>query len=534
MKKILTLVAFVLLPILSHSFTAKLTLNIVPGEIKVNIQYSFEKNSVKITLPKKARLITLTSPGAGNVQAYHNAGIIMIDNVVSDYKGKIFLVYTLPLKELEFYMQDWLSIASENGYIEAGLTTPEGFQSLLIPYRAHNISSFSFYQEDLPILICGRFKSKIESDAQRTIELLFQTRLDAGIKEVKDIISTYEGLILPIEQKNITFIVLPALQGTIRFDSNSIFFITGGISPEEIKKAVVTYYFRDLLKCDNENLFAYSDLYRRLLDNSGRRQEDALYLVPIPGYSYYKEILQKGFPDSGEISCDINSMLKNFALLHLAYYTVGLDTFINSAKEYFKNTLDGTGTNLKITDFLTNAEQANLIGLYAKLLPIARWIPDLSIKAKTASRNSDSIPDIKYSFGKIVAELKWENKRSIELSNVEGTIIRLDPEHTIPQLNFYNDISLLDPKEADEIKIAYQAVLKHNIYQNETIREVLYIDKYSEPISEKYTIPKDSSVFVAVVKFSGIINGKLQMGLKELFLYVKGGKGIVFANRVRI
>ncbi len=520
----------------AFSYTAGLSLTVTPRELKIQANYVFEKNSIKLVLPKRARLISVASSSQGGVNPYLNGNILFVDNVVSNFQGRINIIYSFSLNDINFYNDDWLIHPDEKGSINAGITLPEGCKGLIIPYVSKDQDGFTVSEDDKPLLICGKFKSENYSGDDRNYEIYYQNKIFITTKDIDNVFKSYENLLFPLEQKNITVIMFPSIPGTIRYKQNNIFLVINNTSSDELKKSAAQVWFKGLLKYEGNELFAYSDIYKRLIQDNGRPTTDAAYIVAVPSRSYYEETLQKGFTTGGVLSCDINNMMKNFAILHFAYYTAGIDNFINASRAFFLQKKDAPeSNNMKFADSFASISNANpdLAIIAGKYLPFSQSIPDLSVRGKIAFRNLDSVPDIDALVNGEKKKILWNNKRSQDAAPTNSAVI-LDPDRLIPQLNFYNDISIADVREADELKAAEQAAVQHRHYGGESTREILYLEKYKTPAVNGFSIPPDSSVYIAVVKFFAPVNDKFATGLKELIIAVKNGRAFVVADRIRL
>ncbi len=537
MKYIFFLLMLVSLNRAVFSYTARMTLILMQNELKVQAEFSFESNSERLTMPGRARLINISSITDGTVNFYQNGHVILIDNVISTYGGKINVAYSLPITSQEFYSDNWLVRPDEKGSINTAFTLPEGFKGLIFPYEEKKGDGFLINPDENPLLICGRYIETMDKARDRSYDVYYHGRSQSTISDIDHIIEAYENLLFGLDQKSIIIINLPAIPGMVRFEKNNIFLITGGSTLPEIKYAAVRLWFRGLLKFEGSELFAYTDLYTRLIDDNGNIRNDQAFLVPVPSHSYYENILKNGFTTKGELNCNVSDMLRNVSMLHFAVFTAGISSYTNYVKTFVAGKRDALSNSLNsqgLPDICASSGADESVVAVAKyFLPFAARLPGISIKLSTAFRNMDEIPDISALVNGEKIKIGWNGKRSFDINATNGIII-LDPDRIVPQLNFENCISVLDPHEALEWEAAREAAVKHKHYSGESSRNILYLEKYEYPSSTSFDLVPGSSVFVAIVRIFAPVNGKLQEGLKEIIITVKNGKALAVEERIRL
>ncbi len=531
----------ILIQSICYSYTAKINITTAAKEIKIQADYSIDVDNIEINLPKRAILVALSSPSNGNIRLNNNSGPIILNGIQYNYKGKIALSYTLPVYDIEFYKEDWLPVLNEDGNIRANITVPQGYRGLFIPYAGRDKDGFDLKPGDKPLLICGKYKLEETSLNNRNYSVYYPFQLNSGIEAIDSLIGTIESMLTPLTQKNFEFIMLPALQHFYKLTGSTVFIAVNDTSIPEIKRALLYVWFKEILKQNDKWSFALGDLFCRILDDSGKMREDAAYLVPVPPYEYYRNIIQSGFPLSGikksELYCNVNDMLKNFAILHFAYYTIGMSPFLDRIK-IFSDSAINNQTNLR-DQFLNdpafnNPELNHLIGfIFDSLLPVADFVPDVSVKGKYAYRNNDNIPDIKVQAAGEKKFVSWNNKRMIDIGDNKGLTF-INPDYALPQLNFYNDKNLSDPVDSAEWKMVSFAISQHKHYEGESYREILDLEKFIAQTGNIYGIPEGSTVYTAVIKIIAPVNGKLMLALKEVILMIKDGKPMIIADRIRI
>jgi hypothetical protein len=505
---------------------------ILSGSLKIESKYSFSNDVVRLDLPRRAKLTALSSPGKGTIPFYNNQNSIRLDHVSYSYGGKIELTYTIPLTDFSFSSEDWFPVANEKGMLSVILSEPKDYQSFVVPYESRGKDGFMVNPDDKPVLICGRYQTEETQMTAAKYEIHHQGRLNFSVTNIAELFGYYEKALFPLEQKERKILILPSVKNSVFFGQNSIFIILNNASSEEIKKITAGIWFKNILKWNEQESFAFTDFYRRLIDENGHKRTDDVFFIPVPSRKYYQAVLEKGFAFKGEIFCDVDSMLKNFALLHLAYYTLGMDNFLDFMRD---DVLSSKPSHVDWRDALTNAFDDTSAALFIteKLLPGAKFLPDLSLKNQMAYRNDDSFPDISLRIDGTASQLSWNNKRVVDIGTFSNEAI-LDPERQIPQINFYNDISIAGQKDKIVWDLAYQALIRHRHYGDETIRQVLSLDKFQASAKNAFGLPKDALFFVGVVQFYAPVNGRLVNGLKEVLITIKEEKAVVIADRIRI
>lgn len=522
MKK--TFFTAVLLLVLQPLFGYHTRLNITVEnrDLKITANFSLSNSSVRVVLPKRAHLSGVNSPGMASVRFFNNQNSIMIDDVLTSYGGRINIVYTLPIPGIEFSIDDWMPSPDEKGSFTAMVTSPDGHKGLFIPYRARVMDGFTLEPSDKPILCSGRFRAEDAVIGGRKYEWFSVSRSETTLSNAAVQLSNYAEKLFPLPPSvnHLVFVELPMNRDTVRITADTVFAVVNNNKKEELNRVLASLYFRTILGWKEDYAFAFSDLYRRLLDeNGGLRKEDSS-VIAVPRESYYRNILKSGFERSDPVQVDVADMLKNFALIHFCYYTVGPDDFLAGMKRRLALSREMPES---IEQMFTNSGDARpAVRLISeKLLPLAKWIPDLILKGNVLYRNSDAIPDVSVSVDDELRETQWDGKRMITLDVTNG-FITVDPYRLVPQLDFHNDKTTVGPdrKMAEEWNSVYLAAVQHRHFGGETVRSVLDIQKLDLPSVNAFGIGKGRPAYVAVVRFIAPVNGRLLEGLKDIVLTV--------------
>lgn len=537
MKKLIIILTLLWVTATLYGGTAKVNIMTTIRELKINVIYTLNSNSIKLTLPRRARLTALTSAKTSVVRTFNNENMIYIDNTVSDYGGSLTLSYTLAITDSEFYKEDWLAGINEPCDTSVTMTVPVGYKGMVLPYLKREQSGYVISPESKPFLICGKFKTETLSGQGTSLEINYQNRLVQSPSSIISILKGYEKLLGALDKTDIIIITLGSLPSTFITADKSVFFLLNNTSPDEIKRVFSLYWLKKNPNLTQDMLSAYADFYKRALDDSGSVQSEISALVPVPPAGYYENVLSKGWDKKGEFVCDVNGMLYNYALLHFASYTIGLDRFLELTRA-ITQPAEGVSNKSAILTSLYNpdAGQSNSSPLIQficdRLLPYPSFNPDLSVKGSIIYRNNDSIPDTALLIGQEEKPLNWAGSRSID-SQVKGDDIKVDPLHKLPQMVFANDTVYGSLETRQEWTAAQDAVYKHRHYQGESFRELLDLKKLNVPAVNAFNIPPDAHCYSAVVRFIAPLNSRLVTGLKEVILYFARGKAIIVADRIR-
>jgi hypothetical protein len=523
---------FLLFPALFFGYQAKIDVAVQNKELIVTITYDIENNDIKIIVPTRARLISLSSPPFANIQFYKNDNVYQISDVKKKYNGKITLKYGLVVSAQDFILQDWLPILNESGDLIATLVSPAGYKYLVIPYQKQTSGGFAFDSMDNPILVCGKFTYQQKSSAGINYELYSTSAIPIPIERISDYYNSYQILLGGLPQKNLILVQSASLNNLVSLAKDNIFVVLNNAMTDEIRRALAGIWFKGVLKWNDDYCFAFTDLYQRLIDDSGKVQADHSMIIPVPDHKFYEKAVKNGFDSSKEMACNVDFMMKNFALLHLAYYTIGLDNFTKGVNAVIAK----KGDIKSLMSYFTNMKSTNAAAVsyvFNQLMPFANLTPDYSVNQTTVLRNNDLLPNINVKISNSLYLVEWGGLRNVQLAGIDGNI-QIDPLRAIPQLNFYNDYAYQNAVVNAEIARVYQQITQHKHFAKETFRELLALERFTAPAGNVWGIPAGTPVYVAVVKFFAPYKGWLKVGLKELFIAAYTENAVVLYDRVRI
>ena len=228
MKNFFLILMFLVLNGPIFSYDAKINIQVGPREAAVQINYIFAadyESKYKIDLPARSKLISLTTASHGNFEYSKNGDSIWLMNFSNKNEGKIILTYTMPIRDIEFYLSNWLATVSEEGTITATINAPEKFKSLFIPYEKRNPDGYSFKQSDNPIIICCKFNNISENEGDTHIEVFYPFKMISSARDLVSIFKSYQQILFPLKQKNLILIHLTDLKNTVRFTTDNIFIV---------------------------------------------------------------------------------------------------------------------------------------------------------------------------------------------------------------------------------------------------------------------------------------------------------------------
>lgn len=532
MKKSWVGLIFLMLPLSGFGLSAKLDLQINGKDVKVTALYQFEGDSARITLPRRARLTSVSSPGKANVSFFmDNNNVVRIDRIQMDFGGTIQLVYQFSINDPEFAMEDWRPQTEEKGRQLVKISVPEGYRAILLPYVSKGTDGFEVESQQKCYLTVGRYQIAEDSFENRHYSIYYQFKSVMPLSNVVMAANEFSSVLGPIQCKEICLVAVPSLGGNILSADGRLFILLNSTGPDEIKRQLASAWVSQTLPEGTEWNWAVSDFLKRLLDERGKRQTDDAAMVVVPGLPYYQKVLEEGFPGPKELNCDVNSMLKNYALLHFAYYTVGVGDFSAGLRK-LSSPSQGGWTNFESV-FSNRSSEAAIHYTVSQLLPVARVVPDLSLKGNQAFRSHEALPDVELRNGGVSQTVVWGNRRGVMTAEISNMAV-IDPASVIPQLNFANDKAWASSADQTEVERVKEEYLKHRHYLGESPREILNVEKLTVGAKNAFGLPANATVYVVVGKFFAPINGKLVIGLKEVIYTIAGGKPQAVADRVRL
>lgn len=517
------------------AYDVSFDVNIYNREVQVLARYRFAETSVKIDLPAKARLLTVASPNATNVTFTRNVNAgnnaVYIDKVQSVYKGSIDVLYALSVTGSDFVLSDWLPNLPLTMTCSAHFPVMTGYEAFPFPYRSQTSAGFLINPGDKPVIVFGKYSHQSLSQNGRNYAIYYPVQLNTPLNQAATIFEKLESLLTRLPQTNIVFVTLPTENKRTVFLNDHLFVVFNRGFADEVRKTLANVWFGGALKLPEDYAFAFSDLYARLLDDTGSLQTNDIYRIPVPSRSYYEGVIRSGIVSGQTIRCDVDSMLKNFALLHFAYY-------LSDTRYFMKRMQDFTAAGAHIEKLAEFIAPPGLSESYSKfvlgnLLPVAQYIPDLSVETGVVYRNNDLIPDVPLSVDNAWKETSWGQSRRFDIAG-NPRAVQADPQRFVPQLNFYNDRFDSVATLQSQKNLALQAIYAHKHYAGESLREILDLEMFIVPAQNGFDLPAGSFVYTAVVKILAPIDGQLKTALKEIIISIADNKAIVIQDRIRI
>lgn len=518
--------------VLTFGYYNQIGITVGNRELTIRCDFSFSNDSVKIVLPKRARLSGIMSPGIANLVFYNDKNTIIVGDVIKVCRGRLKLTYTLPIPSSEFSVTDWMPLPDEKGVFSATVLSPEGERGMFLPYRNRDQDGYKIDPADDPILFSGRYNIDEGFFGGRKFETAYLARMEIPLSNVARLLNGYEKWLFPLEQKSVYLVEMPMNSGTVRIAGDKIFIVANSTRKEEIGRILASLYFKTLLGWNENYSYAFTDLYKRMIDEDGMLKRDEAERIAVPGDEYYLKVLKRGFERTELDRVGVSDLMRNYALLHFCYYTLGSGPFLTGVRGYLLSAHDQPEGLEKI--FTNSGDSRQAVEFSGKwLLPVAGFIPDLILKGPVVFRSTDKIPDVSVRVDGEIREINWDGRRSVDLKVTNGSIL-VDPFRMVPQLDFYNDREVFDTKRSAEEGLVYRSVLQHRHYSGETFRGLLDLKYFEMPSVNAFGIEAGSPVYVAVSRFTAPVNLRLMEGLKELVLTVgTNAKVKVLAERIR-
>ncbi|URA10815.1 cytochrome P450 family protein [Thermospira aquatica] len=516
------------LPVILHSYEAKIEVSAYGRELKVIANYRFESDSVTLTLPQRARIQLVQGSNQQIVPLYQNGNVLTFSKL-GEMGRQINITYVIPVVADEFFLEDWLPVSSESGRITVSTVAPQGYRFLIFPYERRMESGYILNPEDKPRIVFGRYSVTDDSRNQRVITIASHLKLQIDTSTVFEMLNTLEKLLFPLQVQSIDLITLPAWQGQVFRTSNRIVAILGNTTPDAVKTTLATMYFAPI-----SNVLwrqALIDYYKRTIADDGKPQNDEGFRLHVPSESYYRKILKDGFPSPERVFVDINGMEKNYLLLQFGFFTINEARFHSAVRELLKNP---TSQNWDFSPLFegTNETQNKIVQwLVEKYLPTPSSSPDISIKHPFVYRNFTEVEVSVWIDGKLTP-LEWNGNRSFPLSNESGEV-NLDPARWIPQWNYANDL-WIPPAEKPVWDQIFTVAQNHKLTPTDTTREILYARRFDAPAGNKWNIPAGNPVYVIISRVYTTHQNRMVVAFKELIITVNENKANIVAYRLRL
>lgn len=515
---------------------ATFDVNVYAREVRVLARLHYGTDtSVRIDLPAKARLLAVSSPASSNVFYIRNVNggnnALYIDQLQYNYSGRVDVLYALPVNGTDFILDGWMPAMPDGTACTAHFPILAGYEAFPLPYREQTASGFVFLSEDKPEIVFGKYSHSELDRHGRRYRVYYPVQLNTPLEQIASVFEKYESLLARIPQTNVLFVALPTGQKRTVVMGDKLFVVFNRGYAGEIRTTLANVWFDHVLKMPADYAFAFSDLYARLIDNNGGTNTDDAVRVPVPSRAYYEKLIAQGFPSEQIVRCDVDSMLKNFALLHFVYYLAEPAYFEKQMHAFAES---GAAVD-RLAEYIAPPGISESLSGYVlgKLLPVAPYVPDLSVDGTAAYRNSSAIPDVAYSIDNAWRVVQWGDSRKFDVA-AGARSIQLDPQRQVPQLDFANDRYDNNPALKAQRDAALQTAVTHRHFQNESYRDLLDFETYMVPENNSLRMPAGTFLYVAVVKFIAPVDGQLRTGLKELFITISEGKAVVITDRIRI
>jgi len=518
----------VLLPVVMYAYEARGEISAPNRELRVVLRYTLESDSVTLTLPQRARILVIQGSNQQTLPVYQNGNVLTFSKL-QDSGRVIHLSYTIPSVAEEFFLEDWLPLCSEAGKITINTISPQGYRFLIFPYERRMSDGYVIDPSQKSRIIFGKYDVVDDSYQQRKISLFSHGKSQTDLSAVFAMIRTLETMLPPLQVKNIDLVVLPAWQGVVLPGPEQRVAFLGSTTPDTLKNAIVSLFFASVSNQSWRQ--ALSDYYKRLLADDGSLQTDEGVRLPIPSDAYYQNVLKKGFPSAEKLYVDESSMEKNYVLLQFGFFTVPESRFHQAVRSLLSNPTNQTWDFAPLFEGTNERENIIVQWLLERFLPVPPYAPDLSVKIPYVYRNFTEV-DVPARVDGTSISLAWNGSRMIALTNAAREVI-LDPERTIPQWNYANDLWI----PAEE-KAVWESVIttaqNHKVLPTDTTREILFLRRFSAPSENKWNLPAGTPVYVAITRVYTTYQGRMTVALKELLIAMNENRPSLLAYRLRL
>lgn len=526
--KIWTGLILTIFPVFSFALQAEIQCELSSKNAEFFVTYLNLSDTVTFTLPDRAQFIDCTSPENSRSFTSLVGDSFTILNPKKDYGGSLTIHYRIA-QNGDFSLSDWLPDCGEE--TDFALTRPEieDYTVLVFPFEGTNLSdTLVFSGEDNPVLIFGQFQHEQMYFAGYNYEIYYSGTLHTDFEDLINIYRSYQTLFYYFPQRSRYFIELFNLDPSFWSTSDSLFVSLTRTHARTVKKNISKIWLRDELGFDEDWQSALSDFYARVVNDEGEIISNEELLLPVPSRAYYESVFSSGMEED-EIDVDVDTMLENFTLLHFAVNSLGTASFLGRMKTFAVTS--SSQESLPYFFQSTNYSTAFLGYMLTNALPFCESDPDLSMDESTAYRSDLLLPDTEILTDDQTNEVLWNNSRSFSFN--AANFAWIDPCRTIPQLNFYNDFLAIDDELTFERMMAETFVRGQKTYYNETLREILSLERFTAELNNAYEVGEGAVIYVAVVKITASINGSFQTALKEvIFNYAESGSTLL-DTRVR-
>lgn len=533
--KVFLLGVFISQPVFASNYSI-IDITVESHQLMVRCELNPETNELTFNLPNRARLISINSPSNPQMLISNMGKNIYMDKIEKDGIRKVNIAYSIPLNHPDFSLKNWYpTLSDSNQQALIRMHSQEGYTGMVLPYQSLNSAGYTVTLNDNPILINAKLKRNTFSSSNFSYTLYYPFKWKSQNQAVENTFEAFSRLLGKLPQTNLIFIHLPNLSDTILTNQSQIVTFIPDTDNSSIKRSLSLLWLKNFWNLEPNLRFALSDVLKRIFDNSGNLQTNDSKIIISPRYDYYSHLLSSGFENGSLMQTDFNSMVKNFAMIHFAYYTLGLESFTNGLALFAQS------SNHSLSDFKqsflavkTDENQYIIHYVTENLLPLSTFVPDVTLKENYLYRNNNKIPDIVVQINTNQTTTHWGSRRAIDLGHLNGFVF-IDPGSQIPQLNFYNDKTETDPSLKKQRDAVYQAVILHHQLSGEKFRSIYNLEHFNAPENNPWNLPKDQDVFVAITKIMVPIRGRLHNASKEVILTQAKGdnKPKIIASRIR-
>lgn len=569
---------------------------------EVHITTVYRGPSAEISLPRTGRIISLSeqenlNAGGGKIRV----GIRVGDNSSTE-EHVVRFTYSLIIPNQGGFgalVDKWYPTLKE-GDAEYNITSLKSNTEIFVyPYLSYQTNTFLFSSVQ-PSVKLAILQHSMEEHLDATPEItIFSTKkLQASPQDIRTI---HQYISENFGDKNIRRIVVVntilASENSFIDDDTLYLNITGIGTRTQIKDAFALAWkgANDSEKLSTRLFTIFQDTIFRLLPihfnttapiattettenseltNTSETTTPKLDMgatVLVPPVTYYQELFNKGFEINEIQHVDIDGILNNYALLHMAQYNIGAENLVAGIRAYFNNTNEApvtssTSTNSDVENETTNSTantntnstetlkslkdtekvdwslitqnklQEPLFSLYTKEVLIEKGIvPTITAKGTTVTRNSYNIPDFNLldAEGKVIP-VQWNEFRSVNIQITNGNY-QLDSERSVPQQRFLDSYYSFDTNTQTLRNRILAMSFRQKAPGEINTRKQLELTQFTAEDGNAFNIPAGDQVFVVISHILSNTTGALKQAIKESFYTVDNDGNITYlTTRLRV
>lgn len=589
---------------------------------EIQLMTTYKGPKAEIIIPTRGRIVSISQQsnisvtgGRIRIEENNTENTESTESTETGQEYTIRFTYSLLVPNQTGYgsiSEDWYPTIIDMTNIEysiTSLTTPSGF--LVYPYSNNENNTFSFtdtLQAKLAV-----FNYTTETSQDTSIPVTLYTANNFEIKPT-NIVNIYEYLKEYFGDKYIDEIIVINTglihQNSFINDNKLYVMMSGRGTQTQIQNAMISVWSdKQNLSTRIFNMFKDSVLRLSKLNlgtdtvsttpkettetdteqtiNTDTEQTNTVpinsntttsietdpgKLVLVPPHSYYKDLIIKGFTNNEIQFINVNNILENYGLLHMAFYNIGSESLLAGIKAYFaENPQIQTNTTQEDLTETPNEEgekeeistsepteetlplkldseyidwgtitqnklQEPLYSLYTKeVLAPQRSISHLTANKNIVTRNSLNIPDFNISDSEEnIIDITWNDLRSIRIDINSGSYL-LDPDRKVPQQVYLDSYYSFDPEEQQIRATILNIANRYKAPGEQNLRK--HLDLISIPIEETNTfeIEPGNTVYVLISHILSNSTGILKSAIKESFFVVNETGDISYlATRVRL